>query len=687
MKRWPLHNAWFWESAPFFRVLLPVVAGIVGYKVVQHYQIPVVGLLIAAIISGVVFMYTAFAKVGKAVNAICFASFNIMVVTGMLSLCWLNDVRNDSHPIGIDSTGHTLVRVATIPAVKEKTTRLTVQGLSTLTNVGIQTTTGNAYLYVWNDDSLNIHEGDTILVPNHWQPITNRGNPFEYDYAAYCARNNLYYRQFADADDMHIVGRNKSDPGIVAQCHNWCMKQLAANIPDEEVCGLMQAMLLGDETNLDDNLRQAWAQTGIIHFIAISGGNITMLFFIIAGLLWWLRHRRHLWVKYLVALPVIWLYVVIAGAPPSAMRAAVMFTILALSLLLQRNNNSLNTLFAAATLLLVAQPMWLFAAGFQLSFVAILSLILFYSPIYSLYIPSTRIGLLLWGTVVSSLAVEILVAPLIIWYFYLFPLPFLVSNLLAFVFMNIVLILGIVLLIFSFIPIIAHAVGWLVVWFTTCFNDVIFWMQHLSPASFNYLYLNGCELLLVYCTITGIALFVLRQYKPGIFIALGSMCVLLLLMCMDEYTALHQQRFVAYNMGNINQMEVIKGKQNTIVNTDIHTLALQKDYVLKAPHAVWHAWQVTRQDTDNEIYLVNGKSFLLLNQPVHSGSFPVDYLIVDIPPGKVHPAQLMQVFHPSTIVFGSNYTAKQAAKWLDECNTLHQSAWHTGTQGALIYGY
>jgi len=684
MKKWPLHNAWFWESAPFFRVLLPIVAGIVCYAGLQQH-IPVQYILAVAFISFSALVYTLFSK-APVVHTVSFVAFNIAVIAGIYSICWFSDARNITNPIGTDTTGNTLVRVASPIVVKEKTTRLIVQAIASITNKQVSTTTGSAYIYTYNSDAPVLNQGDTLLIPNHWQPITNRGNPFEYDYAAYCARNNLYYRQFLGADDVQVYGHTTTTPGIIAQSHNWCMQQLAKYIPDAEICGLMQAMLLGDETNLDDNLRQAWAQTGIMHFIAISGGNITMFFFIIAALLSWLRHRKHLWVKYIAALPLVWLYVAIAGAPPSAVRAAIMFSIVAISLVLQKNNNNLNTLFATAVLLLVAQPMWLYSAGFQLSFVAILSLILFYGRLYALYTPQSWLLRKLWQTLTGSLAVEILVAPLIIRYFYLFPLPFLISNLLAFLFMNIVLALGMAILAFVFLPIVATAAGWLVVWLTTGFNNIIYSMQNLNPLSFNYLYLSGWELVGVYIIITGLALFVLRQQKPGLFLSLSGSCALLILLCADEYTALQQQRFVAYNMGDVNQMELTNGKSVQVINTDIHTLSFEKDHTLKPAHAAWRAWQVQPTQPPRNIFLVNGKSILLLDKPISTGNFSVDYLVVNLPPGKVHPATLMQVFHPHVLIFGSNYSTKQAAKWLLECQTLHIPAWHTGTQGAFVLG-
>jgi len=682
MKQWPLHNATFWETAPFSRVLLPLVAGILCYTGLQPLSVPITGILLAGSISFALFAITAL-RPGKG-SIVAFTVFNIAICCSIWSLCYFNDARHNTNPMGTDTTGYTLVRISETPVVKERTTRAVVHALSTIKEGRTSPSTGQAYVYLFTTDEIQLRQGDTLLIPNHWQPITNRGNPFEFDYATYCARNNLYYRQMLDADDMVVYGHSTNKAGIITQMHNWCMQQLDINIPDADTRGLMQAMLLGDETNLDDTMRQAWAETGIMHYIAISGGNITVFFLIIAGLLWWLRHRKHLWIKYLAALPLVWLYVFVAGAPPSAVRAAIMFTLLAGSLMLDKNNHPLNTLFAAAAILLVAQPMWLYSAGFQLSFVAILSLILFYVPVYGLLSPPNVIARKLWQTVAGSLAVEILVAPLIIWYFHLFPLLFIVSNVLAFVFMNVVLILGMVIITFSFIPFAAKAIGGLTIWLTTFFNNIIYSLQNLNPASFNYLYLTVWQLVFFYIVITSLALFLLRQLKPALFLSMASACLLLFLLCGDEYTALHQQRFVAYNMGAVNEMDLITGKQYHVFNTDIHTLTPQKDFTLKPPHAAWRAWQKAPADTNHEVCSIAGRSVLIVDKPSTTGSFPVDYLIINMMPGKVDIASLNNVFHPHLLIFGSNYSSSQLTEWQEECHKLKIPVWCTSINGAFL---
>jgi competence protein ComEC len=296
-----------------------------------------------------------------------------------------NDIRSNHHWYGNEPTQHKycLVQLTDDPVAREHTWKVPVTVLAYMDTGRTDATNGKASLYIYKDSvAPKWHKGDTIMVPGAWQTIKNAGNPFEFDYAAWCRRNNIYFQQFCALDDTRFYGvHNPNSTPLIEKIHQWCMAQLDRYLPDQKTKGLVQAMLLGDEVNLNEDLLQSYSETGIVHIIAISGGNVAIFFIFISFLLGWLKHKRHLWIKYAIALPLVWIYVLIAGSSPSAIRAAVMFSLIAGGIMLNKNGNSLNHLFATAFLLLVAQPMWLFSVGFQLSFIAVLSLALFYSPI------------------------------------------------------------------------------------------------------------------------------------------------------------------------------------------------------------------------------------------------------------------------------------------------------------------
>lgn len=687
MKRWPLYNPYFWESAPFFRVLPPFMLGIVCYF--QSWLPFMSGRKAFYIVSAALLIYVLIAyskKVTLYRNAISFVSLHALLLFSGFALAWFGDDRNNyyslSNNINISSTY--LVRIADAPLEKEHSWKIPLSVVAGIDEGKVHEIHGKAYLYVYKGAAaMAFHKGDTLCVPGKWEYITNRGNPYEFDYAAYCRRNNIYYCQFCSAEDVRLFATNNSrSASITDRTHDWCMAQLNKYITDNKAKGLVQAMLIGDEVNLDEDLRQSYAETGIIHIIAISGGNVAVFFAVVAFLLRWLKNKRYLWVSYAIALPVIWFYILMAMPSPSAMRAAVGFTLFAIGIALSKNNNNLNLLFASAFVLLCIDPAWLYAVGFQLSFVAVLSILLFYGPIYDMVVPCHTIMRYLWGAVAASIAAEILIAPLVIWYFHTFPLLFIIANVAAFLFMNIVLLLGMLIITLSWVAYLPHGIGIVAETLIKYFDTVVAWLQQASPQSFHYLMLTNAELVVVYIAIAGIALFFLQKKKRALFAGLSASCILLLLLCADEWQSLHQHRLVMYNGGKANITELIKGNRHITLSADASPQ--KTSYTLLPAYAAWHAWRQSNEQPDY-IYNAGGKTALVLTQN-RQGFFPVDYLFINTPyiPDA---AVLKRTFSPSMIILGSAYNMRQQQRFADEAAALHLPVHLVSERGAFILSW
>jgi len=683
MSRWPLHKGWFWERAPFFRILVPFAAGIFCYELSSKISLSIIcGILAVAAI-----VYVLMQLLNRNKRILSFALLNIVFLCAGYAVCHINDIRNSDTWYGNNNRPETtaLVRITDMPAEKESTWKLNVEVVRMMKAGNPIPATGKGFVYLYKDVMpMMLHKGDSIWVPGNWTQIQNAGNPYEFDYAAYCRHNNIYCQQFCSGKDVRLYSTN--DPAAtpaIDRLHDWCTAQLDLYVTNSKARGLIQAMLLGDEYNLDADIRQSFSDTGIVHVIAISGGNVMIFFAFISALLWWMKDRKYLWVKYLIALPLVWFYVVMAGSSPSAIRAAIMFSLLAFGVLFQKNNNSLNQLFATAFLLLCAQPMWLYSAGFQLSFVAVLSIIIFYSPIYKLIArPEYWIARKVWQATAASLAAEILVAPIVIYYFHNFPVFFLVANVLAFAFMEVVLLAGIAIILLSFIPALAHIIGAITIRLVAIFGKLIGVLQYFNPSSFRSLSISAWELTLVYITISGITFFILRKGKPTLFVGLSALCLFLLSSCFGEWNNLHQQHLVVYNAGRGNHIERIDGKYYRVLHTDT-AVAKKIAYATTPAHI---QWQVERaaQTNKNELQLVGSKKVLLLSAPVTGNNpFPVDDIVINYT-GAVDLKKIMAVFSPEHIVIGNNYSRQQIESIVKSSGGMHAPLHIIAWDGAFV---
>ncbi len=685
MKRWPLHKAQFWETAPFFRLLLPLVAGIVLYPL---WKGSLMVALFTMLFAYLLFTATAVFKTQNSVKRIVtFVSLHTFFIFLSFSLCYLNDVRTNKQWYGhtINTADFYKVRITETPVSKESSYKLRVDVLESILPDKTITATGKAFVYAYKGKKLPaLYKGDTLLVANKWMPVKNSGNPFEFDYAAYCARNNIYHQQFIGAKDIPEQYKgNESDRTATEAAHDWCMQTLEKYVRNKQTLGLIQSMLIGDEVNLDNDTRQSFTDTGIVHIIAISGGNIAILFVLVMVLFSWLRHKKHLWIKYAVAVPLAWFYVLMAGASPSAVRAALMFTILALGFMLQkrRDANSLNQLFATAFILLVAEPMWLYAIGFQLSFIAVLSLILFYKHIYRIYTPVNKILKAVWGTIAASIAAEILVAPIVIYYFHTFPLMFIVSNVVAYVLMSCVLILGMSVIAFSFVPAMAKLIASVVTWIVDVFQQIISFLQKLEPPLLHTLRLNEIGLLLLYLLIASLAIYLLRRKLIALTCSVTSLVLLFISFAINNHHDKEQKRLVVYNVGKAHHIELISGKSYSVITT-VDSLSDKIDYAVQPAHIGWQAME--KQQSPGTVLNLNGKTISILTDTLTTADArDVDYAIIAYRAKLKHLRMIDSLLHPEAIVLSYSMFGNQLSNWKALCEQAGIKV-YTMQDGAFI---
>jgi competence protein ComEC len=291
-----------------------------------------------------------------------------------------------------------------------------------------------------------------------------------------------------------------------------------------------------------------------------------------------------------------------------------------------------------------------------------------------------KITQLLWSTVSASIAAEVLVAPLVIYYFHNFPLLFIISNVLAYVFMSVVLILSIAIIVLSCIPVLAQLIGIVAIWVVSTFDNIVFRLQNCSPVSFHFITLSIIELLIVYAAITSFILFLLKKQKSALFTGMVITCVLLCFFCKDQWVRLHQQHFVVYNAGRSNVVEVINGPTYALLNTDT---SQKINYNLKPVHTNWQAWDKGNQPS-HEVFDINNKTILVLDTEVTTDqAFPVDYLVLNYTcqPDLV---ALQRMFSPSLIIAGNNYSLQQQEQLAQTALYNHIAIHITRENGAFV---
>ena len=270
-------------------------------------------------------------------------------------------------------------------------------------------------------------------------------------------------------------------------------------------------MVLGDKSALSRDIKNTYSITGASHVLALSGLHLGIIYVLLSMLV---VGRRWRFITQILIILSIWAFVFLVGMPTSVVRAAVMLTVYALLALGHRNKMSVNTLAFTAIVMLLFQPSALFTVSFQMSFMAVLSILLFV-PLFERafsaeYLMTHRCVKWLWGMVTVSFAAQIGVAPLIAYYFGRFSSWFLLTNF-------IVIPAAMVILYLSLLVLLIPQLAFLLVQVVNGLNSVLTRMAQLPGASIDGLHPTLTQTVLVYVVIMAVYVLLSLFTRPRIY--------------------------------------------------------------------------------------------------------------------------------------------------------------------------
>ena len=286
------------------------------------------------------------------------------------------------------------------------------------------------------------------------------------------------------------------------------LDRLSESGVDGSVYAVVAAMALGDKSQLTRELKDTYAVSGASHILALSGLHLGILYTLLSLLL---SRRRWQVLSQVVIIVCIWLFVFLVGMSASVVRSAVMFTVYALLSLGHRDKMSVNTLAFAAIVMLLLNPKSLFDAGFQMSFMAVLAILLFYPLFESVwsqpFLFDHRIFKWLWTMLAVSCAAQIGVAPLIAYYFGRFSNYFLLTNL-------VVLPAATLILYLSLLVLLIPSLAYLLIYIVEALNHLLSWIATLPGASIEGLHPTLLQVWMTYVIIGAVYLLLIRRTSP-----------------------------------------------------------------------------------------------------------------------------------------------------------------------------
>ncbi len=392
-------------------------------------------------------------------------------------------------------------------------------------------------------------EGDIIFLKTNFQEIENARNPGEFDAKGYWNNKSIRKMAFIGESEFRYID-HKDIPEITAffkSIRYNLTASLTANLGEDQA-GIAKALLLGDKSTLSMETKKSFGNAGAMHVLAVSGLHVGiimyLLLFVLSKFSRFISRRNAV----LICVILVWIYAGVTGFSPSVMRAAFMFSVLMLGQVWSKNGNSVNTLFFSAFVLLLINPLLIYDIGFQLSYLAVLGILLMYERVCSLLLIKNKWLNKIWEGTAIGISAQTLTVPLSLYYFHQFPNYFMLSNLGVMVFAGVLLAIGLALFTFKALaflkPILVFLLG-------LGISMLFFFIQFVESIPGSVATGFAPSAMVVFFLYALIAILLLIRKNKRLLYA-GSLITLIVLTGIqwDRNERMNQNEMVFYNIGS-----------------------------------------------------------------------------------------------------------------------------------------
>lgn len=382
--------------------------------------------------------------------------------------------------------------------------------------------TKKVILYFQKDSIIkNCRVGDKLIVHTKLSFIEPPKNPYQFDYKKFTQRKGIYLTGYAPAYSWEKIEniKKRTVKRYASNLQRFLSNKLIESGLSAAEYSVAAAILLGNDETLEPELRASYAATGVSHILCVSGMHVGVIFMIMGFLLKPLDSTvKSRFIKNVILLLAVWLYANITGLAPSVTRSATMFSFVIVSKFLKRKTNVFHSLFASLFILLSINPILLFEMGFQLSYLAVFSIVLFQTKITKLYKPKYKVMNYFWELSAVSLVAQFASAPIVTYYFGQFPNYFLLTNMFIIPISFVMTVTGVATLAFSFSDIISKGFGFLLNIELKIMNTVVFYVEKLPGALTTNISINYMQVLVLYSFF--IALLIFTKNKKRLLLCL-----------------------------------------------------------------------------------------------------------------------------------------------------------------------
>ncbi|WP_198519823.1 ComEC/Rec2 family competence protein [Polaribacter sp. ALD11] len=536
-------------------------------------------------------------------------------------------------------------------------------------------------------DSLNIRLkiDDKLFVNPVFKNLIPPLNPNQFNYKSYLAKQGIHHQMFLESSQfLKLSNSSVSLIGISENFRDKIQESLLKfNFKNDEFA-VISALLLGQRQDISKGLLEDYANAGAIHILAVSGLHVGIILLILSFFFKPLeRLKNGAYLKAFCIVLLLWMFAFVAGLSASVVRAVTMFTFLAIGQSFQRKKVVEFSLISSMLFLLIVKPMFLFDVGFQLSYLAVFGIVWVQPKLATIYKPKFLLDKKIWQLFTVSIAAQVGILPLSIYYFQQFPGLFVLSNLVIIPFLGAILVGGVVIICMSLLNVLPQFLADIYGAIISLMNEFVSWISQQEQFLFKEIAISFLMMLGCYFFIFSGILFLIKKKTIRLTYFLVSILILQSLYFIEGKTANEKEAFIVFHKSRFSVIGKREG-DNLEIQHDLDTVKTKEIKAVKSYRIAEHIQRI--QKTDFKSYLRSNEQDILIIDSL--GIYQVNNLkhpivVLQYSP-KINLERLIKTLEPSLIIAdGSNYKS-YVTRWKNTSIKQETPFHYTGQKGAFI---
>ena len=525
---------------------------------------------------------------------------------------------------------------------------------------------------------------DVFITYDDFKTLIHPLNPNQFNYKNYLEKQNIYHQIFTENNALfRVKSHHKSIFGYADLIREHINIKLNSHHFKTNELAIINALLLGQRQDINEEIFNNYTNAGAIHILAVSGLHVGVLLFLLNFLfkpiLYFKNGQTY---RLLIVLILLWCFAIIAGLSASVTRAVTMFSIIGIAMYLKRATNIFNTLAISAFVLLLFKPMFLFDVGFQLSYLAVFSIVIVQPLLYDLWQPKWYIINFFWKIFTVTIAAQFGIIPISLYYFHQFPSLFIISNLAIIPFLGVILGLGIIVIILAIANRLPEFLADFYGFIISTMNFIVEWVSKQEQFLIKDIPFNIEFVIASYILVTSLIILYVKKNIKAMFLLIIAIIGLQVTLFYNKYK-FQENSLVIFHKSR--QHLIANHLNNTLyIHHDFDSLNLKNDKIIKN-YKVGNFIKNTIEKPIESVYQLNNKTLLVIDSSnvYNVKSFKPNFILLTYSP-KVNLNRIIDSLNPELIlVDGSNYKS-YINRWETTCLKRKVPIHITSKKGAFI---